>query len=88
MRWAQHRPGQGAGRRVGGASASLPSRLAVDEGGQATYRVRLTSDPGQPVMVALWWEGDTDLGNPRGCADDPEGTGVTAYITATERDND
>ncbi len=29
-----------------------------------------------------------DLGNPRGCVDDPEDTGITAYITATERDND
>ena len=40
-----------------------PSRLTVDEGGEATYRVKLTSDPGQPVMLALWWDGDPDLGN-------------------------
>ncbi len=40
-----------------------PSSLAVDEGGEATYRVKLTSDPGRPVMVALWWDGDPDLGN-------------------------
>ena len=40
-----------------------PSRLTVDEGGEATYRVKLTSDPGWPVMVALWWDGDDDLGN-------------------------
>ncbi len=142
-----------------------PSRLTVTEGGQATYTVRLTSDPGQPVWVALDWYGDTDLGeghadrgipslseqqfkwllpsnyanrnpdiyldpeytapwntgvtitvtaledddsengtlevhntvfyipcadlgNPAGCVDDPEDTGVTAYLTVTERDND
>ena len=40
-----------------------PSSLRVDEGGEATYRVRLTSDPGQPVWVALDWSGDPDLGN-------------------------
>ena len=132
-----------------------PSSLRVDEGGEATYRVRLTSDPGRPVMVALWWDGDPDVGNtlsyqqfkwllpsnyqnpdiyldpeftgpwnvgvtitvtadedadsengtaeihntvhyvpcadlgsPAGCVDDPEDTGITARLTATERDND
>ena len=132
-----------------------PSSLTVDEGGEATYRVRLTSDPGQPVMLALHWEGDPDLGNtlsyqqfkwllpsnyenpdiyldpewtaawnagvtitvtadedadsdngtaeihntvyyvpcaelgnPSGCVDDPDDTGITAYITVTERDSD
>ncbi len=88
VRWGTHGAGEGASRGVGGAFASLPSSPTVDEGGEATYRVRLTSDPGQPVWVALHWEGDTDLGNPRGCVDDPENTGVTAYITATERDDD
>ena len=142
-----------------------PSSLTVDEGGEATYTVRLTSDPGKPVMLALDWYGDTDLGeghpnrgipslseqqfkwllpsnyasqnpdiyldpdytapynvgvaitvtaredddsdngtaeigntvfyvpcewlgNPAGCVDDPEDTGVTAWITVTERDDD
>ena len=142
-----------------------PSRLTVTEGGEATYTVRLTSDPGQPVWVALDWYGDeslgeghpdrgipslseqqfkwllpsnyasrnpdiyldpdytapwntgvtitvtaaedndsengtleihntvfyipcADLGNPAGCEDDPEDTGVTAYLTVTERDDD
>ena len=142
-----------------------PSRLTVDEGGEATYTVRLTSDPGQPVWVALDWYGDeslgeghsdrgipslseqqfkwllpsnyasrnpdiyldpdytapwntgvtitvtaredddkengtaeirhdvfyipcAELGNPAGCVDDPEDTGVTAYLTVTEEDND
>ena len=133
-----------------------PSSLTVPEGGEATYRVRLTSDPGQPVMLSLWWDGDpdlgnnlpyqqfkwllptnyasrnpdiyldpeftspwntgvtitvaadddadsengtleidntvyyvpcADLGNPAGCVDDPEDTGVTVWLTATERDN-
>ena len=40
-----------------------PSSLRVDEGSEATYRVTLTFDPGQPVMPALHWEGDTDLGS-------------------------
>lgn len=40
-----------------------PSRLTVPEGGEATYRVRLTADPGQPVWVALDWSGDPDVGN-------------------------
>ena len=134
-----------------------PTSLTVPEGGEATYRVRLTSDPGQPVMLSLWWDGDpdlgnnlpyqqfkwllptnyasrnpdiyldpeftapwntgvtitvaadedadsengtleidntvyyvpcADLGNPAGCEDDPEDTGVTVWLTATERDND
>ena len=143
----------------------LPSRLAVKEDSEATYRVKLTSDPGQPVWVALDWYGDDDLGeghpdrgipslseqqfkwllptnyanrnpdiyldpdytapwntgvtitvtaledgdsengtaeirhdvfyipcaelgNPAGCVDDPDDTGVTAYLTVTEEDND
>ena len=142
-----------------------PSRLTVTEGGEATYRVKLTSDPGQPVWVALDWSGDeslgeghpdrgipslseqqfkwllpsnyasrnpdiyldpdytapwntgvtitvtaredgdsengtaeirhdvfyipcAELGNPAGCVDDPEDTGVNAYLTVTEEDND
>ena len=40
-----------------------PSSLTVKEGGEATYRVRLSSDPGRPVMLALWWYGDRDIGN-------------------------
>ena len=134
-----------------------PSTLRVSEGGEATYRVRLTADPKQPVMVALDWDGDpylgntlsrqqfkwllpsnyasrnpdiyldpeytspwnvgvpitvtadenpdsdngtaeihntvtyvpcAELGNPTGCVDDPDDTGVTASITVTEQDND
>ena len=142
-----------------------PSSLTVPEGGEATYTVRLTSDPGKPVWVALDWYGDSDLGeghadrgipslseqqfkwllpsnyasqnpdiyldpeytspynvgvaitvtaredgdsengtadiantvyyvpcaylgNPSGCVDDPEDTGITAWVAATERDND
>ena len=64
VRWGTHGAGEGAGGGVGEACASLPSSLTVDEGGEATYRVRLSSDPGQPVWVALWWEGDEDVGNP------------------------
>ena len=131
--------------------------LQVPEGGESIYRVKLTSDPGQPVMVALWWDGDpdvgnslswqqfkwllpgnyatqnpdiyldpeftapwnvgvaitvtaeedgdsengtaeihntvlyvpcADLGNPADCEDDLDDTGITAYLTVTERDND
>lgn len=133
------------------------SNLQVPEGGEATYRVKLTADPGRPVMVGLWWDGDVhlgnslswqqfkwllpsnyasqnpdlyldpeftapwnvgvaitvdaiedgdsdngtadientvlyvpcaDLGNPAGCEDDPDDTGVNAYLEATEIDND
>ena len=141
-----------------------PSSLTVPEGGEATYTVRLTSDPGKPVWVALDWGGDPDvgeghadrgipslseqqfkwllpsnyasqnpdiyldpdytaawnagvaitvtaredgdsengtawiantvyyvpcayLGNPSGCVDDPEDTGVTAWVAVTEQDN-
>ena len=28
-----------------------------------------------------------DLGNPAGCVDDPEDTGISALLMATERDN-
>ena len=142
-----------------------PSSLTVPEGREATYWVTLTSDPGKPVMVALDWYGDPDvgnghpaegvpslseqqfkwllpsnyasqnpdlyldpeytaawnvgvtitvtadedddsengtaeigntvfyvpcewLGNPAGCVDDPEDTGVTVWLTVTERDKD
>ena len=142
-----------------------PPSLTVPENGQATYTVRLTSDPGKPVWVVLDWYGDSDvgegnpeegipslseqqfkwllpsnyasqnpdiyldpeytspynvgvaitvtaredgdsengtvwiantvyyvpcayLGNPSGCVDDPEDTGITAWVAVTERDND
>ncbi len=29
-----------------------------------------------------------DIGNPEGCEDDPEDTGVNAYLAVTEVDND
>lgn len=29
-----------------------------------------------------------DLGSPAGCEDDLDDTGITAYLTVTERDND
>ena len=134
-----------------------PSSLTVPEGDEKTYRVTLTSDPRQPVMLLLWWDGDpdlgntlsyqqfkwllpsnyanqnpdiyldpewsgawnvgvtitvtadedtdsengtawidntvyyvpcADLGNPSGCVDNPEDTGVTAWVAVTEQDND
>ena len=41
-----------------------PTTLNVDEGGSATYNVRLSTSPTRPVQVYLWWsieEGDEDL---------------------------
>ena len=38
-----------------------PSSLTVDEGGQASYRVKIKDNPTQPLVVYLWWEGDDDL---------------------------
>ena len=46
----------------GGRVILSPSRLAVPEGGQATYRVKLSRSPTQPVWVVMHWDGDEDLG--------------------------
>ena len=59
---------QGIQKEVGSATAGggrviiSPSRLTVTEGGQATYRVRLSRSPTQPIVVFLHWDGDEDLG--------------------------
>ena len=45
----------------GGRVVLSPSRLTVTEGGEATYRVKLSTNPTQPVSVWLHWEGDEDL---------------------------
>ena len=46
----------------GGRVVFSPSRVTVPEGGSATYRVKLTSSPDQPLWVALVWDGDYDMG--------------------------
>ena len=46
----------------GGRVILSPSRLTVPEGGQATYRVKLSRSPTQPVWVVMHWDGDEDLG--------------------------
>ena len=39
-----------------------PSSLTVTEGGSATYRVKLSHEPAQPVQLGLFWEDpDNDL---------------------------
>ena len=38
-----------------------PASLTVNEGGSATYRVKLSTSPAWPVQVALFWEGDNSL---------------------------
>ena len=52
----------GPATAAGGRVILSPSRLTVTEGGQATYRVRLSRSPTQPVWVILHWDGDEDLG--------------------------
>ena len=46
----------------GGRVVFTPSRVTVPEGGSVTYRVKLTSNPTQPLWVALYWDGDYDMG--------------------------
>ncbi len=46
----------------GGRVVLSPSRLSVREGGEATYRVKLSRAPTLPVAVYLHWMGDEDLG--------------------------
>ena len=46
----------------GGRVILSPSRLTVPEGGEATYRVKLSSEPKQPLWVIMHWDGDEDLG--------------------------
>ena len=46
----------------GGRVIFSPSRVTVPEGGSVTYRVKLTSSPTQPLWVALYWDGDYDMG--------------------------
>ena len=38
-----------------------PTTLDVDEGGTLSYTVRPSTEPTQPIYVALFWEGDYDL---------------------------
>ena len=46
----------------GGRVVFSPSRVTVPEGGAATYRVKLTSEPTHPLWVAMIWDGDYDVG--------------------------
>ena len=45
----------------GGRVILSPSRLTVPEGGEATYRVKLSRAPTQPLWVIMHWDGDRDL---------------------------
>ncbi len=61
--WSQGLQHEVVSARAGGDwRVNLPSRLTVAEGGEATYRVRLSRDPKLPVVVFLHWMGDEDLG--------------------------
>ncbi len=42
----------------GGRVILSPSRLTVTEGGEATYRVKLSSEPTLPLFVVMHWDGD------------------------------
>ena len=46
---------------AGGRIVLSPSRLTVAEGGEATYRVKLSRSPKQPLWLGLYWDGDADL---------------------------
>ena len=45
----------------GGRVILSPSRLTVPEGGEATYRVKLSREPTLPLWVIMHWDGDRDL---------------------------
>ena len=62
--WSQGIQHEVVSARAGGDWRVImsPSRLTVREGGEATYRVRLSRDPKLPVVVFLHWMGDEDLG--------------------------
>ena len=45
----------------GGRVILSPSRLTVPEGGEATYRVKLSRAPTLPLWVIMHWDGDRDL---------------------------
>ena len=47
----------------GGRVVLSPSRLTVREGGEATYRVKLSREPDLPLAVGLHWMGDEGLGD-------------------------
>ena len=38
-----------------------PASLTVNEGGSATYRVKLSTSPAWPVQVVLFWDGDHSI---------------------------
>ena len=42
----------------GGRVILSPSRLTVTEGGEATYRVKLSTEPTLPLFVTMHWDGD------------------------------
>ncbi len=42
----------------GGRVILSPSRLTVTEGGEATYRVKLSTEPTLPLYVVMHWDGD------------------------------
>ena len=44
----------------GGRVVLSPSRLTVTEGGEATYRVKLSTSPTLPLFVTLHWDGTGD----------------------------
>ena len=48
----------GAATAGGGRVILSPSRLTVPEGGEATYRVKLSSSPTLPLWVIMHWDGD------------------------------
>ena len=46
---------------VRGRVVVTPASLTVNEGGSATYRVRLSTSPAWPVQVALFWDDEDNV---------------------------
>ncbi len=59
--WSQSITKEVGPETAGGGRVILsPSRLTVTEGGEATYRVKLSTNPAMPLLVVLHWYGDGD----------------------------
>ncbi len=56
--WSHITKDVGPATAGGGRVILSPSRLTVPEGGEATYRVKLSTEPTLPLYVVMHWDGD------------------------------